>query len=197
MTGITKQKHSNDTTLYWNRGKGLGAFMLLSTFSWYQGGSSALNFYSRSKPPAADIDAIEKLGNPGWNFKEYLKYSLMSETYVPLLWSKGKKRGWNLYALQFSSCHEGPTCQFSSHVHPWVPAEPPGLFILPFKFPYPISMPYVHAIAMQTLRWWCSTSNSYETQMSNHGTQTSEEKFTPVRRSRPTRTSEAYWSFEK
>jgi hypothetical protein len=52
-----------------------------------------MNFYTWSKPPAADIDAIEKLGNPGWNFKEYSKYSLMSETYVhgPATFIKGKK----------------------------------------------------------------------------------------------------------
>jgi hypothetical protein len=36
-----------------------------------------MNFYVWCKPPAADIDAIEKLGNPGWNFK----YSLMTETH--------------------------------------------------------------------------------------------------------------------
>jgi hypothetical protein len=54
----------------------------LLTLSIREGGSSALNFYTWSKPPAADVDAIEKLGNPGWNFKEYLKYSLMSETYT-------------------------------------------------------------------------------------------------------------------
>ncbi|KIM89885.1 GMC oxidoreductase [Piloderma croceum F 1598] len=66
----TKQKNSNDAVVYWNRGKGLG-------------GSSAMNFYTWSKPPAADVDAIEQLGNPGWNFKEYSKYSLMSETFHP------------------------------------------------------------------------------------------------------------------
>ncbi|KAJ7635367.1 GMC oxidoreductase [Roridomyces roridus] len=65
-----KQKFSNDRELVWNRGKGLG-------------GSSALNFYAWTKPPAEDVDAIEKLGNPGWNWAEYIKYSKRSETFHP------------------------------------------------------------------------------------------------------------------
>ncbi|KAJ7108233.1 GMC oxidoreductase [Mycena epipterygia] len=65
-----KQKHSNDNAIVWARGKGIG-------------GSTGLNFYAWIKPPAADIDAIEKLGNPGWNWKEYQKYSNRSETFHP------------------------------------------------------------------------------------------------------------------
>jgi hypothetical protein len=41
-----------------------------------------MNNYIWCKPPATDIDAIEKLGNPGWNFKDYFKYSQMTETHV-------------------------------------------------------------------------------------------------------------------
>ncbi|KAJ7157930.1 GMC oxidoreductase [Mycena crocata] len=65
-----KQKHSNDKEYLWSRGKGLG-------------GSSGLNFMAWVKPPAGDIDAIEKLGNPGWNWKDYMKYSQRSETFHP------------------------------------------------------------------------------------------------------------------
>ncbi|KAJ7191837.1 GMC oxidoreductase, partial [Mycena pura] len=65
-----KQKYSNEKEYIWNRGKGLG-------------GSSGLNFHAWVKPPALDIDAIEKLGNPGWNWTEYMKYSQRSETYHP------------------------------------------------------------------------------------------------------------------
>ncbi|KAJ7722931.1 GMC oxidoreductase [Mycena metata] len=65
-----KQKYSNDKEFIWSRGKGLG-------------GSSGLNFCAWVKPPAADIDAIEKLGNPGWNWQEYMKYSQRSETFHP------------------------------------------------------------------------------------------------------------------
>ncbi|KAJ7688612.1 GMC oxidoreductase [Mycena rosella] len=65
-----KQKFSNDKEFGWSRGKGLG-------------GSSGLNFYAWIKPPAGDIDAIEKLGNPGWNWDEYQKYSQKSETFHP------------------------------------------------------------------------------------------------------------------
>ncbi|KAJ7024174.1 GMC oxidoreductase [Mycena alexandri] len=65
-----KQKYCNDKEFIWSRGKGLG-------------GSSGLNFHVWIKPPAADIDAIEKLGNPGWNWQEYMKYSQRSETFHP------------------------------------------------------------------------------------------------------------------
>ena len=43
------------------------------------GGSSAMNFLFWSKPPTADIDAWEELGNPGWNWDNYLKYTLRTE----------------------------------------------------------------------------------------------------------------------
>ncbi|KAJ7780128.1 GMC oxidoreductase [Mycena maculata] len=65
-----KQKFANDRELIWSRGKGLG-------------GSSGLNFYAWVKPPAKDVDAFEKLGNPGWNWNEYMKYSQRSETFHP------------------------------------------------------------------------------------------------------------------
>jgi choline dehydrogenase-like flavoprotein len=47
-----------------------------------KGGSSNMNFYCWIKPPAGDIDALERLGNPGWNWAEYEKYSKKSETYA-------------------------------------------------------------------------------------------------------------------
>ncbi|KAI0278556.1 GMC oxidoreductase [Russula aff. rugulosa BPL654] len=64
------QKHSSDTSFFWPRGKGLG-------------GSSCINFYLFARPPASDIDAIEKLGNPGWNWDAHLKYAKKSERFVP------------------------------------------------------------------------------------------------------------------
>ncbi|KAJ6490230.1 GMC oxidoreductase [Mycena vitilis] len=65
-----KQRFSNDKEFIWSRGKGLG-------------GSSGMNFCAWIKPPAADIDAFEKLGNFGWNWEEYKKYSQRSETFHP------------------------------------------------------------------------------------------------------------------
>ncbi|KAJ2925508.1 hypothetical protein H1R20_g11585, partial [Candolleomyces eurysporus] len=61
-----KQKYCNDAEHFWPRG-----------------GSSAMNFFCWIKPPAEDIDAFEKLGNPGWNWKDFEKYSLKSETFHP------------------------------------------------------------------------------------------------------------------
>ncbi|KAL0952842.1 hypothetical protein HGRIS_007067 [Hohenbuehelia grisea] len=68
----TKQQHSDDKSYMWSRGKGLG-------------GSSAMNFCAWSKPPAFDIDAFEKLGNPGWNWESYHSYSKRSERFHPAI----------------------------------------------------------------------------------------------------------------
>ncbi|KAF8804963.1 alcohol oxidase [Phlegmacium glaucopus] len=55
------QAHSNERSLLFSRGKGLG-------------GSSGINMMTWNIPPASDIDDWEKLGNPGWNWSEYKKY---------------------------------------------------------------------------------------------------------------------------
>ncbi|KAF8519998.1 GMC oxidoreductase [Hysterangium stoloniferum] len=68
LFATTKQPHSANREFAWPRGKGLG-------------GSSFLNFFAWIKPPAADVDAIEKLGNPGWNWESFFKYSKKSETF--------------------------------------------------------------------------------------------------------------------
>ncbi|EPQ53452.1 alcohol oxidase [Gloeophyllum trabeum ATCC 11539] len=65
----TPQKYCNGTQFTWNRGKGLG-------------GSSAINFLCWTKPPAAEIDDIERLGNPGWNWKNYETFSHRTETCI-------------------------------------------------------------------------------------------------------------------
>ncbi|KDQ20124.1 hypothetical protein BOTBODRAFT_51464 [Botryobasidium botryosum FD-172 SS1] len=62
------QPHSNNNVFRWQRGKGLG-------------GTSAMNFSLYMRPPTFDIDAIERLGNPGWNWKRYLQYSKKAETF--------------------------------------------------------------------------------------------------------------------
>ncbi|KAG6909078.1 hypothetical protein DXG01_002059 [Tephrocybe rancida] len=66
----TKQRHSNDREMPSPRGKGLG-------------GSSTINFLMWSLPPAVDIDAFEKLGNPGWNWDEFHRYSRKIEKFHP------------------------------------------------------------------------------------------------------------------
>ncbi|KAG6830366.1 hypothetical protein H0H87_008312 [Tephrocybe sp. NHM501043] len=68
----TAQPFADGKQVLWSRGKGLG-------------GSSTINFYAWTKPPAGDIDAIEKLGNAGWNWKDYCHYSMKSERFSPPL----------------------------------------------------------------------------------------------------------------
>ncbi|KAK7437916.1 hypothetical protein VKT23_018351 [Stygiomarasmius scandens] len=70
------QKYAGDTSYLWSRGKGLG-------------GSSAINFSGWTVPPKYDIDAWERLGNPGWNWEMFEKYAVNSVTYNPSL-SKGE-----------------------------------------------------------------------------------------------------------
>ncbi|KAF5329741.1 hypothetical protein D9619_009175 [Psilocybe cf. subviscida] len=65
-----EQPNLNGRVLPMPRGKGLG-------------GSSNVNLFVWCKPPAADIDAIEKLGNPGWNWDDFAKYSKRSEAFNP------------------------------------------------------------------------------------------------------------------
>ncbi|KAI0375888.1 GMC oxidoreductase [Pilatotrama ljubarskyi] len=65
-----KQKTTGDNSHMWQRGKGLG-------------GSSGINFLCWIKPPAEDIDDFERLGNPGWNWKNYEKYIHRTECFVP------------------------------------------------------------------------------------------------------------------
>ncbi|EKM50933.1 uncharacterized protein PHACADRAFT_262829 [Phanerochaete carnosa HHB-10118-sp] len=50
----------------WNRGKMLG-------------GSSAINVMAYTKPAREELDALETLGNPGWNWSSYQKYANKAE----------------------------------------------------------------------------------------------------------------------
>ncbi|EIM86305.1 alcohol oxidase [Stereum hirsutum FP-91666 SS1] len=63
----TPQAKLGNTTGIWNRGKGLG-------------GSSAMNFLAWNRPQREDIDALEKLGNVGWSWDTFYKYSKKAES---------------------------------------------------------------------------------------------------------------------
>ncbi|KAG6828182.1 hypothetical protein H0H92_008841 [Tricholoma furcatifolium] len=64
----TTQRDAGNRKVLWSRGKGLG-------------GSSAINSFAWIKPPMGDVDAVEKLGNPGWNWADFHHYSLKSEIF--------------------------------------------------------------------------------------------------------------------
>ncbi|KAI1783706.1 GMC oxidoreductase [Ganoderma leucocontextum] len=64
------QDHAEKTCHSWPRGKGLG-------------GSSVANFYLFNRPGAEDINAWERLENPGWNWENFLKYSMKGEKFIP------------------------------------------------------------------------------------------------------------------
>ncbi|KAI0030850.1 alcohol oxidase [Vararia minispora EC-137] len=63
------QKHANGVEYAWPRGKTLG-------------GSSAINFMVWTRPPKQELDDLEKLGNPGWNWETLDKSLKKIEGYV-------------------------------------------------------------------------------------------------------------------
>ncbi|KAE9406056.1 GMC oxidoreductase [Gymnopus androsaceus JB14] len=64
------QRHANDRVILQPRGKGLG-------------GSSILNFLGLFRPSKQEMNALEALGNPGWNWESMLHYMQKSETLLP------------------------------------------------------------------------------------------------------------------
>ncbi|KAH9948777.1 alcohol oxidase [Amylocystis lapponica] len=65
----TKKSKVTQREFSWSRGKGLG-------------GSSAINFLVWSKPPVRDLNDIENLGNPGWNWENFQKYVARTEGFI-------------------------------------------------------------------------------------------------------------------
>ncbi|EMD36319.1 hypothetical protein CERSUDRAFT_115252 [Gelatoporia subvermispora B] len=63
------QEHSNNRVYAWARGKCLG-------------GSSAINFQLWNKPARDYLDALTELGNPGWNWETFDKYSRKAERFA-------------------------------------------------------------------------------------------------------------------
>ncbi|KZV71755.1 GMC oxidoreductase [Peniophora sp. CONT] len=74
------QKSANGIQYSWPRGKGLG-------------GSSAINFMCWTRPPAKEIDDIERLGNPGWNWKNLDASMKKLEGYIAPTEEIAKKQG--------------------------------------------------------------------------------------------------------
>ncbi|KAL0566770.1 hypothetical protein V5O48_015233 [Marasmius crinis-equi] len=73
------QKYALNQQLQNPRGKGLG-------------GSSALNFLAFVRPVSDELDAFEKLGNPGWSWENLLGYMQKSERLCPPPLSAEEKR---------------------------------------------------------------------------------------------------------
>ncbi|KAF8585239.1 GMC oxidoreductase [Ramaria rubella] len=74
------QAHSNQNPFFQPRGKALG-------------GSSSVNFLAFTRASSGEYDALEKLGNPGWNWSEFLKYMKKSETTMPTATDLAKRYG--------------------------------------------------------------------------------------------------------
>ncbi|KAI0672994.1 GMC oxidoreductase [Trametes maxima] len=75
------QKHANNRQIFQPRGKALGGSSMVST--------SARGIAAQAS--AREYDAIETLGNPGWNWEEFLRYMKKSETTLPLSSEVGKR----------------------------------------------------------------------------------------------------------
>lgn len=108
------QKYADGRACEWSLGKCLGmstAFSPRLGLTGGIGGSSAMNFCVWTKPHAQDVDAWEKLGNPGWDWNSFQKYSLRAEQSV-------RSRGFQLradhfqYRAQVYRCYTGSACKF-------------------------------------------------------------------------------------
>lgn len=73
------QKHAANAPIIQPRGKGLGgssavrnfiAVVYDTLFNYF----SQNNFFGMFRPAADEVDALEKLGNPGWNWASVLEY---------------------------------------------------------------------------------------------------------------------------
>ncbi|KAF8123488.1 alcohol oxidase [Boletus edulis] len=69
MAHTSPKPFSANREYYWSRGKGLG-------------GSSAVNAFFWTRPARIYLDAFEELGNKGWNWDSFIKYSKRSERFV-------------------------------------------------------------------------------------------------------------------
>ncbi|KAJ7866370.1 alcohol oxidase [Mycena olivaceomarginata] len=65
----TPQKEAGARPIFLPRGKGLG-------------GSTLINVMELTRASSVEYDGIEELGNPGWNWNEFLKYFKKSETFT-------------------------------------------------------------------------------------------------------------------
>ncbi|KAH7924718.1 alcohol oxidase [Leucogyrophana mollusca] len=66
----TPQEFCGGKEFSWSRGKGLG-------------GSSSINFLCWTKPPRSDVDDLERLGNPGWNWERFQRALYKLEGFQP------------------------------------------------------------------------------------------------------------------
>ncbi|KAI0929980.1 hypothetical protein AcV5_006805 [Taiwanofungus camphoratus] len=103
------QPLAGNTSLIWNRGKGVG-------------GSSAMNLLIWSRPQREDFDgmsmfsasnvlysrssAIEKVGNPGWNWERFYEYSKRTERFTSPI-TRGSSGYQDLYRSDSVGLH-GP-----------------------------------------------------------------------------------------
>ncbi|KAI1783604.1 GMC oxidoreductase, partial [Ganoderma leucocontextum] len=69
INNVTTPSGGPDQSFYWSRGKGLG-------------GSSSINFLFWTRPQREEIDALEALGNPGWNWERFFAATKRVETQV-------------------------------------------------------------------------------------------------------------------
>ncbi|CCM05247.1 uncharacterized protein FIBRA_07457 [Fibroporia radiculosa] len=70
------------------------------------GGSTQINYMSWTKPPANEIDAFERLGNPGWNWENHQKYVKRTEGFVVPGAEMQKRNGLSFDTVDIST--DGP-----------------------------------------------------------------------------------------
>ncbi|KAI0077521.1 alcohol oxidase [Panus rudis PR-1116 ss-1] len=101
------EKYCNDRKVLQSRGKGLG-------------GSSAINFLASVRPAKNELDVLEELGNPGWNWDSTLKYMKKSERLQVPDFTSEQKRDYAVIPDPNLHGTDGPIAKsFPPHVTPF------------------------------------------------------------------------------
>lgn len=92
---VVPQEHAPQVHMFpWSRGRGLG-------------GSSGMNILAYTKPAREEMDALEALGNPGWNWESFQKYAKKAEGFRASLPREADNDFRDLYHPD-SVGHDGP-----------------------------------------------------------------------------------------
>ncbi|KAI0358345.1 GMC oxidoreductase [Trametes cingulata] len=100
VNSVTTPDGKPTPSFYWSRGKGLG-------------GSTMINFLLWTRPQREEVEAVEKLGNAGWNWERFHAASKRAETFCAPANAQPEQ-----YRTMYSSDtvgHEGDV--FAVHTH--------------------------------------------------------------------------------
>ncbi|KAA1470110.1 alcohol oxidase [Dentipellis sp. KUC8613] len=117
VPGMARMAHGN-TRVDWNfytvPQKGALGRKIFEPRGKLVGGSSALNYMAWGRPAKEEYDAIEALGNPGWNWDAFLPYLMKVEGSIPAPADVAAKYHTDAFAPTFHG-HTGPVKKSFTH----------------------------------------------------------------------------------